>query len=210
MLCDSIALLCCESNVFNAVTISIFSSKLQIYSFGKKHLRENRLSCHGPAIQFNSMYLEWLKKLVIHSSNCSSTHPSNVHRRQRWLLFCIFRPRSGVAKSQYQTKKEAIFDLLANRKKDALTNLEEKERNEKRWKKITEASDFGDKLIRLNMIVSHKPNLILPLANSYYWVYRFTMESKVILLMLTALGGVFASPNLIAESGHKGGRYLIT
>ena len=210
MLCDSIALLCCESNVFNAVTISIFSSKLQIYSFGKKHLSENRLSCHGPAIQFNSMYLEWLKKLVIHSSNCSSTHPSNVHRRQRWLLFCIFRPRSGVAKSQYQTKKEAIFDLLANRKKDALTNLEEKERNEKRWKKITEASDFGDKLICLNMIVSHKPNLILPLANSYYWVYRFTMESKVILLMLTALGGVIASPNLIAESGHKGGRYLIT
>ena len=135
MLCDSIALLCCESNVFNAVTISIFSSKLQIYSFRKKHLRENRLSCHGPAIQFNSMYLEWLKKLVIHSSNCSSTHPSDVHRRQRWLLFCIFRPRSGVAKSQYQTKKEAIFDLLANRKKDALTNLEEKERNEKRWKK---------------------------------------------------------------------------
>ena len=60
------------------------------------------------------------------------------------------------------------------------------------------------------MIVSHKPNLILPLANSYSWVYRFTMESKVILLMLTALGGVIASPNRIAESGHKGGRYLIT
>ena len=156
------------------------------------------------------MYLEWLKKLVIHSSNCSSTHPSNLHRRQRWLLFCIFRLRSGVAKSQYQTKKEAIFDLLANRKKDALTNLEEKERNEKRWKKITEASDFGDKLICLNVIVSHKPNLILPLANSYSWVYRFTMEYKVILLILTALGGVIASPNLIAESGHKGGRYLIT
>ena len=154
------------------------------------------------------MYLEWLKKLVIHSSNCSSTHPSKVHRRQRWLLFCIFRPRSGVAKSQYQTKKEAIFDLLANRKKGALTNLEEKERNEKRWKKITEASDFGDKLIRLNMTVSYKPNLILPLANSYSWVYRFTMESKVILLMLTTLGGAIASPNLIAETGHKG-RYLI-
>ena len=50
----------------------------------------------------------------------------------------------------------------------------------------------------------------MPLANSYSWVYRFTMESKVILLMLTALGGVIASPNLIAESGHKGGRYPIT
>ena len=40
-----------------------------------------------------------------------------------------------------------------------LTNLEKKKRNEKRRKKIAEASDFGDKLIRLNMIVSHKPNL---------------------------------------------------
>ena len=48
----------------------------------------------------------------------------------------------------------------------------------------------------------------MPLANSYYWVYRFTMESKVILLMLTALGGAIASTNFIAETGHKG-RYLI-
>ena len=64
------------------------------------------------------------------------------------------------AKSQYQTNKETIFNLLAYREKDALRNLEKKkERNGLGRKKITEASDFGDKLIRLNMIVSYKPNI---------------------------------------------------
>ena len=64
------------------------------------------------------------------------------------------------AKSQYQTNKETIFNLLANRKKDALRNLEKKKSETgKDEKKSTEASDFGDKLIRLNMIVSYKPNI---------------------------------------------------
>ena len=34
------------------------------------------------------------------------------------------------------------------------------------------------------------------------------MESKVIFLMLTALGGAIALPKFVAESGHTG-RYLI-
>ena len=64
------------------------------------------------------------------------------------------------AKSQYQTNKETIFNLLANRKKDALRNLEKKKSETgKDEKKSTEASDFGDKLIRLNMIVSYKPSI---------------------------------------------------
>ena len=75
------------------------------------------------------------------------------------VILHISAEKWSRAKSQYQTGKEAIFYLLANRKKDALRNKKKKERNGKRRKKIAEALDFGNKLIRLDMIVSYKPNI---------------------------------------------------
>ena len=76
--------------------------------------------------------------------------------------FDISTAKWSRAKSQYQTNKKTIFNLLVNRKKDVLRNLEKKRANGKGRKKIAEASDFGDKLIRLDMIVSYKPNISVP------------------------------------------------
>ena len=73
------------------------------------------------------------------------------------VILHISAAKWSHANSQISNKQRS--NLLANLKKEAFTNLEKKERNEKRRKKIAEASDFGDKLIRLNMIVSQKPNL---------------------------------------------------
>ena len=76
----------------------------------------------------------------------------------------------------------------------------------KKTKQIAKVSDFADKLFRLNMIVSYKPNLSVV----YGWLIQTVgFFFKVILLVSIALvGGAIASPNFISESGHTK-RYLI-
>lgn len=92
--------------------------------------------------------------------NSLSTHPLYIHG-DRYFAFFGRQLSLTRKKKTNQANKEAIFNPLANQKKDSL-RIEiqgEKSVKRKKTKQIAKVSDFADKLFRLNMIVSYKPNL---------------------------------------------------
>ena len=142
----------------------------EVSDFGDKLIRLNMIVSHKPNLSV-AVGQSILLGLQIHPTVYSFIHPTVrplIHPTcivgNDDCYFAYFGRKVESRKQPISNKQRS--NLLANLKKEALTNLEKKERNEKRRKIIAEVSDFGDKLIRLNMIVSHKPNLSVAVGQS--------------------------------------------